>query len=131
MTSKRNPNRNRKRHISERFRSPEMLVERWSNAKCAHIAYHVAMGASSYELSAILADGTSPETLRSTVKKWRLPTGFEKRSYSLVYLSSHKRRLLKEQAAKLGIDPEEMLKRICECAIGDELYSAIVDDRYK
>ena len=65
------------------------------------------------------------------VYKWRLPGGFEKRGYHFVLLSSHKRRLLREQALKLGIEPEEMLRRICECAIRDGLYSAIVDDQYK
>lgn len=126
-----NPNRNRKRHYSERFRGPNLLVERWTNSKSALVGYYVAKGLGSPDVSARLADGTSPATLRGIVKKWRLPGGFSNRGCRFPLLSSHKRRLLVDQAAEIGIESEEMLRRICECAIGDSLYAAIVGDRYK
>lgn len=119
-----------KRHHTERFRGPNLHIERYSNAKCGHIGFHVARGRSSVEVSEILADGTSSATLRHLVKLWRLPGGFEKRGYAFVQLSSHKRRLLREQSEELGIEPEEFLRRIAECVIGDRLYSAVVDGRY-
>jgi transposase len=125
----RNKNSNRKRHHSERFRGLNLLVERWSNAKAAHVAFHVGQGKSSPEVSKILGDGTSPETLRSVVKKWRLPGGFSKRGCQIVNLTSHKRQLLEKQAEREGISPEVFLLRICESVIADDLYKAVTEGR--
>lgn len=115
-----------KRHHSERFRGANLFVERWSNAKAAHIGFHLGQCLPFTEVAKILNDGTSPETLRSRAYTWRLPVKGRK-SGVLVSLTPAKRALMMKQAAKLNITPEEFLKAICETVIRDDLYNAVVD----
>lgn len=122
----RNKNSKRKRHYTERFRGPNLLVERWSNAKAGFVGFYLGQGKSFPEITKILSDGTSPETLRSRAYSWRLPVK-GRPSGMLVPLTSHRKRLLAEQAEKKGLSPEEFLRRIAHYAIGGNLYDAIVD----
>lgn len=119
----------RKRHHSERFRSPQFLVERWTNAKAGIIGFYVGQNKTSVEISTILRDGTSDTTIRRMVKLWRIPRHEARRGY-LVELTPYKRKLLLQQAGKLGITPEEFLMRISDCVIGDRLYEAVTDGRF-
>lgn len=123
----------RKRHHSERFRGPNLLIERWTNAKAGHVGFNLGMAKSTVEVSKILADGTSPETIRSIAKKWRLPLHKIRKGKRgvLVQISPIHGRKLDEQAAKLGISSEEFARRILECSVSDNLYGAITDGRFK
>lgn len=123
----RNKNTKRKRHHTERFRGPNLLVERWTNAKAAFIGFYLGTGLPFTAVCEILKDGTSPETMRSRAYSWRLPVKFRKTGY-LVSLTSQKQRMLRDQAAKRGMTPEEFLSRIASYAIRGDLYNAIVDD---
>jgi hypothetical protein len=122
----RNPNTKRKRHFTEKFRGPNLFVERWSNQKAAFIGYYLGTGLPFAEVCRIMSDGTSADTLRSRAYSWRLPVKARKTGY-LVSLTSAKQRMLRDQAAKRGMTPEEFLSRIATYAIGGDLYNAIVD----
>jgi hypothetical protein len=119
----------KKRHHSERFRFPGAHIERWTNAKAAHCGFNLGMARNSVEVAEILGDGTSPETLRRMIKLWQLPVDRANRGL-LVRITSHKKRKLREKADSLGIEPEEFLRRIVECVVGDDLYDAVTDGRY-
>lgn len=121
-----------KRHHSERFRGPApMFVERFTNAKSAHIAFHIGLGRTSIEVEEIIGDGTSSATIRHIARqKWKLPLHLVPgRRVIAVPVSWQVRKKLEKLAAELGISQVEVLRRITAAAIMDGLYHAIVDDR--
>lgn len=119
----------RKRHHTERFRAPQFWTERWTNAKAATVGFYLGQHKTSVEIATILRDGTSDATIRRMSKLWRIPRDEARRGY-LVEITPYRRKLLLQQAGKLGISPEEFLFRISECVIGDRLYEAVTDGRY-
>lgn len=130
MAKLRNKRPPHKKHHTDRIRAPGTVIERWTNAKAGYVGFLTGQGKSSIDIEAILRDGTSAATIRRMQKLWRIPMHEVKRGY-IVPLSYHKRRLAEQQAAALRISTEEFLKRICECTIGDGLYQAVTDGRYK
>lgn len=118
-----------KRHHTERFRSEFMWPERWTNAKAATVGFWLGQHKSSVDVALILRDGTSAATIRALIRKWRLPMEEARRGF-LVEVTPYKRKLLNRQAEKLGITPEEFLRRVCDCVIGDKLYEAVTDGRF-
>ncbi len=118
--------RGKKKHHSERFRGPNLLVERWSNSKAGHVGFHLGQMRSYPEISKILNDGTSADTLRSLAYKWRLPVKGRKSGY-IVSLSAKRCAQLIKQCEKRGIEPEEYLKRIADAVIKDDIFDAVVD----
>lgn len=128
MARLKNPG-DRKRHNTERFRAPGMMVERFTNAKSAMIGYHLGRGLTYQMVADLLNNSVSTDTIRRMVQLWGMPTGV-KRGH-LIILSHHVRAKLKRQADKLGISSEEFLTRISECVIRDGgLYEAITDGQY-
>ncbi len=123
----------RKKHHADRFRGSKLFVERWSNAKAAHVAYLTGKGASSTEIANILNDGVHSATIRAMWRRWRLPmtpTGGRHVATVPVPLMARERTLLTQRAKKLSIAPEEYLRRISVCALSDDLYAAVTDGRY-
>jgi len=122
-----------KRHSSERYRGAQLLVERWTNAKSALVAYLTGKGHTSVQIAEMLGDGTRPETIRRMWKLWALPvdsTGGRHRATVPVPLFAHERVALAIHAKKIGVSPEEFLRRISVCVISDSLYHAVTDGRF-
>lgn len=133
-TSKTQPDpQDPKRHSSERYRGQRLVVERWTNAKAALVAYWTAKGHTSVRIAEMLGDGTRPETIRRMWRLWVLPldsTGGRHRATVPVPLFTHERVALATHAKKIGLEPEEYLRRISICVISDNLYSAVTDGRF-
>lgn len=122
-----------KRHSSERYRATQLIVERWTNAKSALVAYLTGKGHTSVQIAEMLNDGTRPETIRRMWKLWELPldsTGGRHRATVPVPLFAHERVALAILAKKVGVSPEEFLRRISICVISDDLYGAVTDGRF-
>lgn len=123
----------RKKHHTERMRGEKLLVERWTNAKSAYVAYLTGKGVASTEIAKTLNDGVNPATIRAMWRRWRLPmtpTGGRHVATVPVPLMAHERTLLTQRAKKLKIAPEEYLRRISVCALSDDLYAAVTDGRF-
>jgi hypothetical protein len=123
----------RKRHHTDRYRGKQLLVERWTNAKAAHVAFLTGRGVPSTEIAEILNDGVHPATIRAMWRRWRLPmtpTGGRHIATVPVPLMARERYLLTQRAKKLGLTSEEFLRRISVCAISDDLYAAVTDGRF-
>lgn len=124
----------RKTHHTERYRGKHLLVERWTNAKSAHVAYLTGKGVPATEIAKMLNDGVHPATIRAMWRRWRLPmapTGGRHIATVPVSLVAHERHLLTQRAKKLKIAPEEYLRRIAICAVSDDLYAAVTDGRFE
>lgn len=122
-----------KRHHTERHRQKGMLVERWTNAKAAYVAYLTGKGVPSSEIAKTLNDGVRPETIRAMWRRWRLPmppAGARHAATVSVNLYADERGLLARRARTLGIAPEEYLRRVAICAVTDDLYAAVTDGRF-
>jgi hypothetical protein len=123
----------RKSHHTERYRGPQLIVERWTNAKAAHVAFLTGKGVPSTEIAKVLNDGVRAETIRAMWRRWRLPmssTGGRHPSTVPINLYAHERALLTKRAKQLGLAPEEYLRRIAVCAISDDLYAAVTDGKF-
>ncbi|WP_378952158.1 hypothetical protein [Mesorhizobium sp. ANAO-SY3R2] len=122
-----------KRHPSERLRASMLYVERWTNAKAALIGFRTGQGHTAVAIAEMLADGTSSDSIRCMWRKWRLPidrTGGRQRGQVPVILTAHQRKLLAKHARRLGLNPEEYLRRVASVAIEDNLYAAVTDGKF-
>lgn len=106
--------------------------KRWSNAKAAHVGFWTGKGRSSREIAEILADGTSGHTIRRQWYLWRLPS--HGRAQKLVFvnvpMSYQDRQAINRRAKRMGITPEEFIRRVSLCAALDDLYQAVTDGRF-
>lgn len=116
-----------KRHHTERFRNPNLPLERWTNAKSAFIGFHLGRQMSSVDVAKLLRDGTSAPTIRRMIRLWGLPTKGMRRGI-VVSVPRHSIAKLEKLAKKRGLTPERYLDRICFYAIRDDMYDAIVDE---
>ncbi len=116
-----------KDHVTERIRGQNLIVEKWTNAKCAFIGYRTGQGWTSVAIAKELNDGTSPETIRHLWKIWQLPyNGAE--ALVAVPLSVSSRALLIKRAEKEGLSPETWCRLILEFAAKDDMFKAITGD---
>lgn len=118
---------------TERFRAPELFVERWTNAKAGIVGFMTGQGRTSVAIAEMIADGTNAATIRALWKKWGLPidkSGGRRRGNVPVSLTIHQRKLLSKRAKQINIMPEEYLRRIVVCAIEDDLYGAVTDGKF-
>ena len=121
-----------KRVHTDRYDTPRSVLA-WSNAKCALVGYLTGRGYTSTEIEQILHDGTSSATVRGQWRRWGLPlpeVNGHRCSIIPVPLTVGPRTKLAKQAKKLGITPDEFLRRIIVCVVDDDLYRAVVDDRF-
>ena len=106
--------------------------KRWSQSKAAHVGFWTGKGRSSREIAEILADGPTGHTIRRQWYNWRLPS--HGRAQKLVFfnvpMSYHDRRVINRRAKKIGIPPEEFIRRVSLCAAMDDLYQAVTDGRF-
>ncbi len=106
--------------------------KRWNNAKSAHVGFWTGKGRSSREIAEILADGTTSHTIRRQWYNWRLPS--HGRAQKLVFInvpmSYQERRLISRRALRIGIPPEEFIRRVVISAAQDDLYQAVTDGRF-
>jgi len=86
------------------------IQPRWNNAKAAKIAYLTGLGRTSTAIAEELGDGT----------RQQIPVP--------VPLTAGQRAQVKKHAQRLGITPEEWLRRVAAAAIKDDLYAAVVDE---
>lgn len=121
-----------KRHHTERYRTS--FITRWSVAKGGFIGFLTGLGLSSIEIEKEMGDGTSAATVRRQQKLWRLPmhrVGGPRHRRFFIDLTFHERAKLARQAAKRGLTGEEYIRRMIVCAIGDDMYDAIVDREFE
>lgn len=121
-----------KRVHTDRYKTPWSII-RWSNAKCALVGYLTGRGYTSREIEKILNDGTSKDTVRGQWRRWGLPLpeqNGQRVAVMPVALASGPRNKLSQRAKKVGIAPDEFLRRIIVCVLDDDLYQAVVDDRF-
>lgn len=121
----------------KRFHTDRYDVHRpilaWSNAKCALVGYLTGRGYTSGEIARILHDGTSKDTVRGQWRRWSLPlpeVAGQRVSVLPVALGRGPRHKLTKRARQVGIAPDEFLRRIIVCVLDDDLYQAVVDDRF-
>ncbi|MER9125424.1 hypothetical protein NKH81_20415 [Mesorhizobium sp. M0959] len=121
-----------KRFHTDRYKAPWPLLS-WSNAKCAYIGYLTGRGYTSGEIERILRDGTSKDTIRGQWRRWGLPlpeVKGQRCSIMPVALGFGPRTKLTKRAKQVGIAPDEFLRRIILSVLDDDLYQAVVDDRF-
>jgi len=121
-----------KRVHTDRYKAPWPILS-WSNAKCAYVGYLTGRGYSSREIERILRDGTSKDTVRGQWRRWGLPLpemNGQRVSVLPVALPFGPRTKLSQSAKQVGIAPDEFLRRIIVCVLDDDLYRAVVDDRF-
>ncbi|MBZ9678242.1 hypothetical protein [Mesorhizobium sp. ES1-1] len=121
-----------KRVHTDRYQVPRAILS-WSNAKCALVGYLTGRGYTSREIERILNDGTSKDTVRGQWRRWGLPLpeqNGQRVAVMPVALASGPRNKLSQRAKKVGIAPDEFLRRIIVCVLDDDLYQAVVDDRF-
>lgn len=121
-----------KRHWTERWRA-NMRVERWTNAKAAFISYLTGRGYTAPEIERILGDGTSAATIRGQWRRWGLPIPEQQGKRCTIVpvaLPLSIRTKLSVRAREAGIRPNEFLHRVITCIVTDDLYRAVVDDRF-
>lgn len=104
------------------------FAETRSGRYYAKLGYLTGLGRSSVEVAEAMGDGIHPAYVRTLWRRWRFETHQPR---CLVPLTIAERALLTWRAEKLGITPEEWLRRIAAAAIRDGLYEAIVDDTPK
>ena len=107
------------------------IQPRWNNAKAAKIAYLTGLGRTSTAIAEELGDGTMPETIRAMWRRWRIGydgKGTRRQIPVPVPLTAGERSQVNKHARKLGITPEEWLRRVAAAAIKDDLDSAVVDE---
>lgn len=130
------PAGSRKRHHTERFRdlsNAKRLVERWTNAKAGFVGFLTGRGYTSTEIERIINDGTSKDTVRGLWRRWGLPlteTGGRRCFVVPVPLKQVTRQQLTRRARQAGVTPDEFLRRIIISVVEDDLYKAVVDDRF-
>jgi len=97
----------------------------WPNLKAIRVGYLAAMGYTSHGIADQLADGTSPETIRSQLRR----AGIHRAKGALVpvHMSAFEIRLLNQRAAQEGMAPTDWLHHIAAAAARDDLFRAIVD----
>ncbi|MEN5278099.1 hypothetical protein ABE527_14240 [Brucella sp. TWI432] len=105
---------------------------RWNNAKSAHVGYWTGKGRSSREIAEILADGTTSHTIRRQWYNWHLPSHgkAQKLVFVNVPMSYQDRLVINRRALRIGISPEEFIRRVALCAAKDDLYQAVTDGRF-
>lgn len=118
-----------KRHWAERYRAPGLLIERWTNAKAAYVGFLLGQRKMTTEISRNLADGTSPETIRTMQRRWKLPR-LGTKSGHFIELTPVQLARLEAQAKALGVSPDEWARRVLVCAIEDKMYQAVTDGRF-
>jgi hypothetical protein len=122
-----------KRKHWQRYKLPTSFATAWTNAKAGYVGFLTGRGYTSPEIEKILADGTSRETVRGMWRRWGLPlpeTGGRRCAVLPVALSVDARRRLGIRAKKVGITPEEWIRRILISAVDDDLYDAVTDGRF-
>lgn len=120
-----------KRHHTERFRAP--FESKWPIEKGAMIGFLTGLGLSSHEIEKELADGTTAATIRAQWRRARLPmelVGGPKHRRMPIALKTRERVRAEKQAAGQGLPVEEFLRRIIVIAARDDMYDAIVGDRF-
>jgi len=118
-----------KRHGAERYRGPNLVTERWTNAKAGLVGFLAGSGLNSCEIAAHLGDGTSSATIRALLRRrWELPRA-EGVKVPLPTYDAHR---LKEKAASHKLDRAEFCRRILSTIARDsfDLYSSITDGAY-
>lgn len=110
-----------------RFVFKEGMGEKWSNAKAATIAYHIALGKSASEIADIIGDGTTPATIRSLRQKWGLPSADIHSATMSIEIHPTTAAKLRKMEKRLKKPGKEIMERILVYAIGGDLYEAIVD----
>lgn len=117
-----------RRHLADRMRRPDLFAERWDKAKSFIVGFQTGRGASSAEIADILADGTRSFSVRAVWRRWHLEALVGHRgtdNCSVVLVDGETRRQVTKLAAAQGITPDEWVRRVCICAIEDDLYRAI------
>ncbi|WP_420408664.1 hypothetical protein [Hoeflea sp.] len=128
MTRRKNQGKS-KRHWTERYRASGLLIERWTNAKAAYVGFLLGQRKMTTEISRILSDGTSPETIRTMQRRWKLPK-LGTKSGHFIELTPVQLSRLESQAKEIGVPPEEWARRVLVCAIEDRMYEAVTDGRF-
>lgn len=114
----------------DRLRGPNLILEKWTNAKAAIIGYYVGKGMVSTRIARTLDDGTSSQDIRQMCASWRLPTinGQRRIETIAVPFTARQRETIFKSAEAIGIPVETYIQNISYLAAKDDLYNAIVDE---
>jgi hypothetical protein len=110
--------------------SNSVADRRWPVGKVAEAAFLFGRGRSAKEIAEII--DAKPSTVSQQKANWGLRKYAPGRAKFVVpvELSVNTRSRLAQQAERVGCTPEELLARICSCAVQDDLYAAITDGKY-
>lgn len=111
---------------TDRFRGPNVIVEKWTNAKAARIAYDLGRGYSSTFIARKLRDGTSASSIRRMIKLWRLP----KSKFKAIITSPvgfHTRKLIEKDARARGISPDEWTRKVLTAVAKDGIFDGVTE----
>lgn len=81
-------------------------------------------------IAKILADGTTPGTIRGLWRSWGLPKLVGRQAVVPVVLTSSERKLLERRARRVGVSPEEWARRVLIGATQGDLYDAVTDGAF-
>lgn len=115
---------------TSRYRGGHAFEERRTNAWAAFIGFLIGRGHSSEAIAERLADGTTPDTIRSMSRKWDLPSwGRKYDGFIVMPVTVRQRAHIHARAQQHGLGDEEFCRRILTCAtMPDDLYPAIVPE---
>lgn len=119
-----------KAHHTDRFTGLP-LVERWTNAKAGYIGYLTGRGYTSVKIAKIMADGVNSATVRGMWRRWGLPRPTHRSDRILpIEMTGTRLSLLSQRAKAVGLTPNEFARRVLVCVVTDDLYHAVVDDKF-
>ncbi len=117
---------------SSRTRNNIGFDEQFSNTKSAIIGYLTGKGFTSIRIAKLLDDGTKAATIRKMWERWNLPTNHTAgRSMEAISvpMAARERELVCKSAEKIGITPEEFIRKVAYYTARDDMFNAVVDDR--
>lgn len=105
------------------------MSEPWSNADAALIGFLAGRGSMPGEIAEAMR--CSQPRVSAALDRWGVKRPDNRRAIVVpVTLTRTLHRLLAAKAKELSVEPREVLRRITECVLEEDLYWAVTDGRY-
>ncbi len=100
--------------------------DRWPNEKVARVVELALKGATAGSIAKDLADGTTPATIRRMLKHWGIT---DRHTVPVpVELHSGHRQKLFAKARSMGLEGDELARRLIMIIINEQMYEAVIDE---
>lgn len=106
-----------------------LFEQSWPNAKAFRIGLMTGKGMSAASISEVLEDGTTANAVCSMLSEWGHRCDGAKRTYAgvPVQLSGKHRTMIAKEAARRGMDFNELCADVLVTVAKDGLWSAVID----